>query len=104
MVRADLKTAAFNARQAVKELCLLELHLADPEQRCPDCIMKHALTFEALADEGKRLDGAKDWAPVLGEMSRASSVINAAIRTGKKAASTLEAVRRYRKKWQGTVF
>ena len=42
---------SFNAREICKELVLLEKHLNEPLQRCRDCICKHFLTIEALAEE-----------------------------------------------------
>lgn len=42
---------SFNAREICKELVLLEKHLNEPLQRCKDCISKHFLTIEALAEE-----------------------------------------------------
>lgn len=42
---------SFNAREICKELALLERHLNEPQQRCKDCINKHFLTIEALAEE-----------------------------------------------------
>jgi hypothetical protein len=47
-----------NAREAAKQLVLLEDHLAHPPKHCPDCIRKHLLTTEALAEEAVTL--AKD--------------------------------------------
>jgi hypothetical protein len=46
----------FNLRELCKHLLLLEDHLAQPDKRCPDCIRKHLLTIEALADEAVALD------------------------------------------------
>ena len=45
-----------NAREIAKQLVLLEDHLAQPRKRCPDCIRKHLLTAEALAEEAVALD------------------------------------------------
>lgn len=42
---------SFNAREICKECALLERHLNEPQQRCKDCINKHFLTIEALAEE-----------------------------------------------------
>jgi len=42
---------SFNAREICKEAVLLEHHLNEPHQRCRDCINKHFLTIEALAEE-----------------------------------------------------
>lgn len=42
---------SFNAREICKQSVLLENHLNEPQQRCKDCINKHFLTIEALAEE-----------------------------------------------------
>ena len=60
-----------NLREIAKELRLLERHLSTPCERCPDCIRKHFLTAEALAEEAisldkdKRIKGVKELAPWL---------------------------------------
>ena len=46
----------FNLRELVKQLILLEQHLLEKGKYCPDCITKHLLTIEGLADEGQCLD------------------------------------------------
>ena len=40
-----------NMRDIIKQLVLLEDHLFQPPKRCADCIRKHFLTIEALAEE-----------------------------------------------------
>lgn len=45
-----------NIREICKELTLLEDHLNMPQKRCNDCIMKHFLKCEALAEEAASLD------------------------------------------------
>jgi hypothetical protein len=45
-----------NAREIAKQLVMLEDHLAHPSRRCHDCIRKHLLTAEGLADEAVTLD------------------------------------------------
>lgn len=45
-----------NAREMAKQLVLLEDHLVQPSKHCPDCIRKHLLTAEALAEEAVSLD------------------------------------------------
>jgi len=57
----------YNLREIVKQLTLLEQHLLERGKYCPDCISKHLLTIEALADECQNLDARQDWvAPALG--------------------------------------
>jgi hypothetical protein len=53
--RIDVFDPRHNARQAAKELVLLEDHLRHPPQHCPDCVRKHLLKAEAYADEGVSL-------------------------------------------------
>jgi hypothetical protein len=40
-----------NMREIIKQLALLEDHLHQPVKRCRDCIRKHFLTIEGLAEE-----------------------------------------------------
>lgn len=40
-----------NMRDIIKQLALLEDHLFQPQKRCVDCIRKHFLTIEGLAEE-----------------------------------------------------
>lgn len=40
-----------NMRDIIKQLALLEDHMYHPQKRCPDCIRKHFLTIEGLAEE-----------------------------------------------------
>jgi hypothetical protein len=63
----------FNLREIAKHLLLLEDHLAHANKQCGDCIRKHLLTVEALADEGVALDVTglhKGLCGDLGEMAR----------------------------------
>lgn len=46
----------FNMREICKQSILIEDHLNNPEKRCVDCITKHSLSIEALAEEAVGLD------------------------------------------------
>ena len=46
----------FNLREIVKQMLLLEDHLNRKRMHCYDCIRKHILTIEALAEEAIQLD------------------------------------------------
>jgi hypothetical protein len=46
----------FNLREIAKNMILLEDHLTHDYKYCPDCIRKHFLTIEALADEAISLN------------------------------------------------
>jgi hypothetical protein len=49
--RLNVHDPEFNLREIAKQLALLEEHLFHPGKLCPDCVRKHLLTVEALADE-----------------------------------------------------
>ena len=46
----------FNLREVVKNILLLEDHLFHTRKQCNDCIMKHFLIIEGLAEELVTLD------------------------------------------------
>ena len=52
-----LRDPRFNMREVCKQLILLEQHLTDPRRQCPDCIGKHLMCAEGLAEEAAMLDG-----------------------------------------------
>lgn len=51
----------FNMREMCKQIILLEDHLFQTRKRCEDCICKHFLTIEALAEEAVTLDKDKKY-------------------------------------------
>ena len=53
--RLGLTDPRFNIREIAKQLVLLEDHLSHAYKACPDCIRKHLLTIEALAEEATAL-------------------------------------------------
>ena len=46
----------FNLREIVKQCILLEDHLINKEKQCHDCIIKHFLAMEGLAEEALTLN------------------------------------------------
>ena len=54
--RMVLTDPLFNVREILKQMVLVEDHLNHPYKTCPDCIRKHLLTIEALAEEASSLD------------------------------------------------
>jgi len=70
----------YNMREMVKQILLLEDHLMHPRKRCMDCIRKHLLTIEALAEEAVTLstdDLDPKWAigaEMLAEVARMAQV------------------------------
>ena len=51
----------FNMREICKQCILLEDHLFQTEKRCTDCIKKHFLTIEGLAEEAITLDKKNEY-------------------------------------------
>ena len=60
-VKPPLNSAAFNAREITKQLLLVEDHLSDDDKYCKDCIRKHFMTIEALAEEACHMDPKSKW-------------------------------------------
>jgi hypothetical protein len=60
---------AFNLREIVKQMLLLEDHLFQDEKQCVECINKHFLTIEALAEEGISLDTDTKYKSVLHQVT-----------------------------------
>ena len=87
MSHPDLKTVRWNLRKAVKELLLLEEHLSDPEQRCPDCIWKHLLKTEAWLEEAATLDNRKEYTVLLSNAQRNLQSIQARVSTDLREAN-----------------
>lgn len=46
---------AYSANKACEQAVLLEGHLVDPAQRCPDCIRKHFQAMAGYLEESLRL-------------------------------------------------
>jgi hypothetical protein len=68
-----LSDPRYNLREIAKQMILLEEHLLVKSKYCPDCITKHLLTIEALADEAQCLDREGCWcqaAKQVGGMAR----------------------------------
>lgn len=66
-----------NMREIIKQLTLLEDHLCQPEKRCKDCINKHFLTTEALAEEAVSLSNTSNpQPPEAGSVARSMRVMH----------------------------
>lgn len=75
---------AQNMREIVKQMILLEDHLFQQCKRCPDCIRKHFLTIEGLAEECGTLCGIENAAVAkdAGELAGAIRVLHHAWEAG----------------------
>lgn len=95
---------SFNAREICKEMVLLEKHLNEPHQRCRDCISKHMLTIEALAEEAislhcpeKKRVCPKELHGIPHAIRRLQSELASASYDPKKCTSTATRIRKIRK-------
>ena len=66
----DIFNPQHNAREIAKQLILLEDHIIQPPKNCPDCIRKHMLCAEALAEEAVTLDPTPENQAVFGSAAR----------------------------------
>lgn len=68
-IRLDPVTdPAYNMKEIIKQLVLLEDHLINRKKRCPDCISKHFLTIIALQEEAMSLAGPnRNRYPLMGD-------------------------------------
>ena len=57
--RLTIQDSLFNLREIAKHLLLVEDHLAHAHKLCPDCLRKHLMTIEALAEEAAAMDAGR---------------------------------------------
>jgi hypothetical protein len=87
----------YNIREIVKQMILLEQHLLEKNKYCPDCISKHILTIEALAEEAQCLDKEQRYGKVVTPLVSKARVWGAAFGGGVPVKSIGQDVRRVRK-------
>ncbi len=92
-----LSDPLFNVREICKEFTLLEDHLNHPDKRCPDCINKHFMKCEALAEEAVSLD-KKGQYPFITKMPNVIRGWHTAVLNEKDPENISSQVRRIRKK------
>ncbi len=86
-----------NIRQACKHLIQAEIHLREPDRRCPDCVEKHLLAAEGYADEVDSLDRAGRWraeAHMIGVATRGALLALAGGATPGQVAAQLRPTRK----------
>lgn len=98
----DLRDPRYNLRQVCLNWLLLEQHLTDREQYCPDCIRKHAMLAEAYANEAFQLDARREYTALCEDVRQANGRIQNGIREG--LVDTAGIVRQARKALQPLVF
>ena len=87
----------YNVREIVKQMLLLEQHLLEESKYCPDCIAKHILTIEALAEEGQSLDKGGEWGTTFTPLVGKARVWGAAVTANVPVNKIGQDVRQVRK-------
>ena len=104
-LKPALNTALFNIREITKQMLLLEDHLTGGKEKfCVDCIRKHFLMMEALAEEASTMDSHSEWAPIASNLSRQTRKWQIAFIEGKKPTHISQAIRKRRKDLVEKVF
>ena len=75
---------AFNIREVVKNILLLEDHLLDPERRCLDCIFKHQMIIEGFLEEAMTIDKKYKYIKLLKNYPKKMRIIQSLILEGRK--------------------
>jgi hypothetical protein len=94
----DIFSPTHNAREMAKQLVLLEDHIVHPPKHCPDCIRKHLLTAEALAEEACTLDPSAETQAVFGSAAREVRDVARAFLGKEDRGRLQQRVRKLRKK------
>ena len=84
----------FNMREIAKQMAMLEDHLNHPSKRCRDCINKHFLTIEGLAEECATLcpgSGREDVRALAGRVASSARVLHHAWAAAPGKASVIAA-------------
>jgi hypothetical protein len=93
----DLMDPVHNVREITKQLLLLEDHLFHPAKRCVDCISKHLLTAEALAEEAITLDDGQDHSELLRGLPEAIRALWGRLQDESGYADAAQSIRQLRK-------
>ena len=102
--RLGITDAAFNFREIAKQMLLLEDHLFQPHKFCPDCIRKHLLTIEALAEEAVTLGTELYWEAMGENMAEQARKWLIEITDGSSPPAVAGAIREFRKFLTGMVY
>ena len=102
--RLTLMDPLFNVREIVKQFLLLEDHLTHRDRRCSDCIRKHLLTCEALAEEAVSLDTMGLFTTFCGRLADVVRTWDEALVDGADPTEIGQRIRRLRKKLTPLVF
>ena len=92
-----LNSPLCNLREIAKQLLLLENHLFQPDKRCKECIAKHFLMCEALAEEALTLDKRQQYAIFFNKLANAFRQLHGELDKGKPVQEVAQSIRGIRK-------
>lgn len=101
--RRDLTDPAFNLREIVKQMTLLEDHLCHPYKMCLDCVRKHLMTIEALAEEASSMDMQGATIPLDEAIAELARTWMERVGDGQNVRAVAEEVRALRKRMMPSV-
>jgi hypothetical protein len=104
VVRPAINSAIFNIREITKQMLLLEDHLTDDDKYCVDCIRKHFMMIEALAEEAVVMDSRSRWSSVASTLARQSRKWQMAFIDGSSPTIISQGIRKRRKELVEMVF
>ncbi|WIA10881.1 hypothetical protein OEZ85_011047 [Tetradesmus obliquus] len=81
-----------NLREIAKQLLCLEDHICCSDRRCHDCIRKHLLYAEALAEEGAAMDLTGEYRAYLDSLARSLRAVELELFGGAAAAAAAAAM------------
>ena len=88
----------YNMREFCKQSILLEDHLTHPRKSCSDCIKKHSLSLEALAEEACTLDNNGKYKDILLPLPEKCRQLQKRLYTGEDPHIISQEFRKLRKK------
>ncbi|MAI13847.1 MAG: hypothetical protein CMM15_07505 [Rhodospirillaceae bacterium] len=94
----------FNLREICKQCILCEDHLSHQEKMCRDCIMKHLLALEGLAEEAITLDKDSKYPDIVSLPSDFRDIQRFWFSGEKTPHECSQALRKIRKKLMETTF
>lgn len=86
----------YNLREICKNTILLEDHIFQRSKRCKDCIKKHFLTIEGLAEEMVTLDKTQQLKEYYGLADQIRNIEKEYIERDKKGKSIIEIAQKLR--------
>ena len=93
-----------NIREMTKQALMLEDHLFQKQKRCSQCIKKHFLTIEGLAEEAVQLDEKREYTELLTDLPEKVRKLEQLFISSENHALVGQELRKLRKEWVSESF